>query len=651
MMSEIKKINSGETTVSNDFLKLAEKEPEKNFSAGKKIGIIIVFVLFLIFLSVFAVVLPALQIRKDVLRLEEVAKDIPQAIREQDLNLAMEKISSVKISLTDLRGSYSRLSWLKFFPLVNSYYRDGENFLNSAYYLVEAGEISGAAIEPYADLLGLKAKEGEKKNPPMTAEQRLEMALDTLDKLQPSMESLGEKLGQAKQEVDKVNPYRYPEVMLGKKVRENIVAYIVFVDNAAQMMKEIKPIAGYLKPLLGIPKEKRYLILFQNDAELRPTGGFITAYAVISVQNGNFRPLGSYDIYTLDARFGNRLPAPRPIKEFHKNVFNWHLRDMNLSPDFRVSMETFMENYGKVEDKAKIDGVVAVDTQVLVDILRVLGQIGVPGWGNFSANNDSRCDCPQVVYQLESLADRPTSSARAERKAVIGPLMHSLILNTMQSPRKKWPEFFNIFFKNVKEKHIIFYFFDENLQRAVEALNAAGRIKEFEGDYLHVNDANFAGAKSNLFIRESFTQEIEIAADGTVTKKLTIDYRNPAPPSNCNLEAGQLCLNGLYRDWVRIYVPEGSQLVESSGSEIPVNTYNELGKTVFEAFYGDKSPLRPQGKTQLTFTYRLPFKYDGRSPYRLLIQKQPGTYGYENTVIFNGQQQTFELDTDRELRL
>jgi len=184
----------------------------------------------------------------------------------------------------------------------------------------------------------------------------------------------------------------------------------------------------------------------------------------------------------------------------------------------------------------------------------------------------------------------------------------------------------------------------------MEALNASGRIKEYDGDYLHVNDSNFAGAKSNMFIKESFDQQIEIATDGTITKTLTIDYKNPAPPSNCNLEAGELCLNGLYRDWIRVYVPKGSELIEVKGSEIQAKTYEDLGKTVFEAFYGDQSPLRPQGKAQLIFKYKLPFKYDNSQPYKLLIQKQPGTYGYENTINFKGKQENFDLKTDKELK-
>ena len=193
------------------------------------------------------------------------------------------------------------------------------------------------------------------------------------------------------------------------------------------------------------------------------------------------------------------------------------------------------------------------------------------------------------------------------------------------------------------------YFFDEKGQKAAEDFNAAGRIKEYDGDYLHINDCNFAGAKSNMFIKENIEQKIEVGSDGTVTKTLTIDYKNPEPASDCNLEKGDLCLNGPYRNWFRIYVPQGSELIESSGSEVEMETYDGLGKTVFEGFFGDTHPLRPLGSAKVVLKYKLPFKIEDE--YRLFIQKQPGTDGYQYSLEFEDQTEEFELTTDKEIRL
>ncbi len=652
-MKDLPKINLESGNIS-----LPEKKRARKFNK-KRWGIIGGVLFCLALFLVFFLVLPLLQIKKQAGVLVKEAKGIYESLQAQNLNQAIQKVSSTQTEFAKLNSPYQQMSWLRVVPYVGGFYRDGQRLLTSGKYLLESADLAVESLKPYADLLGLEGVEEENSSggelkldgKEMTAEERLISVLDTLDKIQPNLDKIGEKLDLAQAEIDKIDTSRYPQSLFGKEVRGKVVSLVGTIDGTTQTVKEIKPLISYLKPILGVDRPKNYLLLFQNDAELRPTGGFLTAYAILSVDKGRFSTSNSHDIYTLDERFGNRLKAPEPILNYHKNVFNWHLRDMNLSPDFKVSMDTFLENYGKIEDPSKIDGVIAVDTKVLVDLLKVLGPIGVGGFGNFSAETDKRCDCPQVFYELELHADKPVTGLKQERKAIIGPLMHSILLNALGSPRKQWPLFMNVIFNNITEKHLLVYFLDENIQKTIEALNASGRIKEYDGDYLHVNDCNFAGAKSNMFIKESFEQQIEVQGDGTVIKTLTIDYKNPAPPSNCNLEAGELCLNGLYRDWVRVYVPKGSELIEVKGSEVSSKTYEDLGKTVFEAFYGDESPLRPEGKAQLVFKYKLPFKYDKSQPYKILIQKQPGTYGYENTIIFNGKTETFELKSDKELKL
>ncbi|TSC53984.1 MAG: Uncharacterized protein LiPW16_203, partial [Microgenomates group bacterium LiPW_16] len=181
-----------------------------------------------------------------------------------------------------------------------------------------------------------------------------------------------------------------------------------------------------------------------------------------------------------------------------------------------------------------------------------------------------------------------------------------------------------------------------------EAFNMAGRIKDYGGDYLHVNDSNLGGAKSNMFVQHFVKQEYEIKDDGSILKTVTIDYKNPNPGSpGCNLELGGLCLNGPMPNWLRIYVPKGSELIEFKGSEDPTTTSEAYGKTVFEGFL----TVKPLGTAQVVVKYKLPFKVGREKDYSLLIQKQPGTEGHEYTILVNGRQiDKFPLKTDRELK-
>src|SRR6185503_5714547 len=119
-----------------------------------------------------------------------------------------------------------------------------------------------------------------------------------------------------------------------------------------------------------------------------------------------------------------------------------------------------------------------------------------------------------------------------------------------------------------QEKHILFSLDNQDAQSGIDALNWGGRIKSVEGDYLHINDANFGGAKSNMFIKENLTVKYNVIGNGEIEKTVTVDYRNPEKYSDCNLERGGLCLNAILRNFQRIYVPKGSTLVTSKGSEV-----------------------------------------------------------------------------------
>jgi len=586
---------------------LASEEPEaKKFRFSPKAKIVIGITFFLLLFLILFGVLPGAKTLANAKKTYQQSQQLYQAFQSQDLKAIKENIQRTKESLVSTKKQFNRLGWVKFIPFLGGYYRDADHVLKASSFGLEAGEILVKAIEPYADILGFKSGKGFSGQ---TAEERVVFVVQTLEKISPQLDEISKKINNLRVEINSINPRRYPQQFRGLALREKIIDLQEKVDQLDQAVSSAKPALAILPQLLGEPEEKRYLLLFQNDAELRPTGGFMTAYAILKVHHGKITPLKSEDIYTLDARFHKRLPAPEPIKKYLPLVYYWHLRDMNLSPDFKVSMDNFTRYYQEEE----IDGVIALDTKVPVELLKILGPVGVGGWGEFSANEDPRCHCPQVIYALELLADKPVGELRTGRKAVLGPLMHSILLNIMGSPRKMWPEFFNVMVNSLREKHLLLYFFDEKAQKAAEDFNAAGRIREYQGDYLHINDCNFAGAKSNMFIKEHVNQKIEIAADGTVTKTLTIDYKNPAPPSNCDLEKGELCLNGPYRNWFRIYVPRGSRLIEASGSEVEMKTTEDLGKTVFEGFFGDN--------------------------------------GYQYRIELNNQIKEFELKTDEEIKL
>ena len=601
-----------------------------------------------------AIVLPGRKIMTSVRKLEASGRAVVPHLQNQDLAATKDQLNVVKSDLASLRRDFGGLSWLQIVPLARNYYLDGTASLAAAQELISAGELGIEAIAPYADLLGLKGLEGGGDGG-KTAQDRINFIVNTIDKLQPKLSEIGGKLAAAQQDLARIDPLRYPQKIGQIEVRSQLTSGLNLVDQVATLVNDARPLLQSAPYILGIESPRKYLVLFQNDAEIRATGGFLTGYAIIEVNKGKINTVLSDDIYKLDEKFTKRIPAPEPIKKHHPNVPYWYLRDQNLSPDFKASMETFMPNYA-LTGSPKVDGVIAVDTQMLVELLKVTGRIGVPGYGNFSADEDPRCNCPQVFYELQLLAGGEESvvwdsvsgkiikapANYGNRKAFLGPLMYSVLANTLAQPKSKVPQLVDSVFRAIAAKHVLLYFFDDTAQSGVESFNLAGRVRDSQADYLMVVDTNFSGAKTNIWVTYKADQKIEVSGDGSVIKTLALTYSNPQTTAVKITEARNL--NGLFRDWHRVYVPQGSELIEATGYETGQAVSSDLGKTVFEGFF----TLAPGNTKPIVIKYKLPTKL--KSPYKLLIQKQGGSKIFPYTISVNGKSKPeVLLDSDKDL--
>ncbi len=636
------------------------QEPVKNFEMSKQgkppmnpkykkifmgIGI------FLIVLFV-AILIPGFFLFQSGKRLAASSNKLVDAGKAGDFATMKSELPNVKKSLSSFRASYTFISWTKFVPFMGGYVSDLGHGIKSAEAGLDAFDILLTASEPYVNILGLAGASdggGEK-----TTQERIDFMIKAIPDILPKIDELGSKVQIVQTQFSMINPDRYPENYKGTEVRSKIISLQDILAQASTFVVNGKPVLEATPYLLGMDSPRTYLVLFQNDKELRPTGGFMTAYTIMKVDKAKFEPVNSDDIYNLDAKYKPSIPAPDPIVKYIKGPYvlskNLRLRDMNWSPDFVGSMEGVTQAVNEVGVK-DFDGIIAVDTQLLVNLLNVIGPIGVPGFGNFSTETSAECNCPQVIHELESFADiegpiiwdpltgkiiqRPPNSDN--RKKIIGPLMNSILANALGQPKEKLPDLFGAGFTSIMEKHVLFYIYDDNTQNALSDFGLSGKIVDYEGDYLHINDANLGGRKSNLYVTQEVLQEIEVKRDGTVEKTVTITYKNP--------EKHDGWLNSVLPNWVRVYVPKGSQLIASEGLEDKSEPYDDLNKTVFSGLF----QLRPEGVSKVTFKYTLPQKVS--KEYKLLIQKQPGTDAPLYTVILGRHEEEFLLKVDKELKI
>lgn len=620
----------------------------------KKIALFVFVFIAIVAALVVVVSIPVYGVYKEGKILAEKGQNLKASVATNDISVVKAQLQSFETELAVFQKKYQTIAFLKPIPVLGAYVRDGENGIQAGVYGINAGKIMLETVEPYADIIGFKgAASKTATSGAENANNRLEFLINTIKSVTPKIDEISKNAALAEKSLEQIDPTKYPTEFRGIKVREQLTKLLEMAKEGTSLLAQSKPIVEQAPYLLGVDEPRRYLLIFQNDSELRPTGGFLSAYSVIDINKGKFRSVSSNDIYGLDDKYKPSIQAPQIFPDYLAGIYvannKFRLRDMNWSPDFKTSMEMFLPEAAKA-GLTGFDGVIMVDTKVLRNILLVIGRVGVPGFGNFGTQNDPRCSCPEFIYVLQDYTsvEGPVVWSQNEpgkivfapanygknRKDILGVLMNSVLSNTLGQSKEKLPALFQAAWDSVAAKDVQMYMFNKDAQAAIESFNLGGRVQDFEGDYLNVNNANLGGRKSNLYVSYETAQTFKRNSDGTVEKKVEITYKNPQKYDGW--------LNSVLPTWTRVYVPKGSTLIKAEGFETPGETTEDLGKTVFSGGF----KLRPEGLKKITLTYKLPGKYG--SSMNLLMQKQPGVEGLY-TISANGQREEFNLLADKKM--
>jgi len=589
---------------------------------------------------ILAIYLPLRGIYTSLRQIQVAGGAMNESFKNEDLDSIKTNLQTIQSSARNMELSLNFLFWARIIPWVGDYYADARHFSKAANHELDAIGKVVDIMEPQKAELGFNGH-------PTPGQDRVVQAVKVLNVVMPRLDEIEPDLKAAAKEVESIKVEKYPETIGGRALRSRVEIAKNLIVGADYAVTKARPALEAAPGALGVPTAKNYLIIFQNDKELRATGGFMTAYAFMKLDQGRLSSSTSDDIYRLDEKLLEicksvicPLTPPAPLVKYlpeadGKPRTAWSMRDSNLSPDVPTSMKTFEKMYSYIGGES-FDGIILIDTHVVEELIKITGPIDIFGT-SYSAATDPRCNCPNVVYELENYA-QIIERGEQDRKAILGTLMQQILARSLGASTEKLPEFINAGVELANGKHIIFYMHDPQLQASLSQLHWTGEIQqEVVGDYLMINDSNFAGGKSNLYVQQEVNLDID---SNKKTSKLTLKYSNPQVYSTW--------LNGINRDYIRVYVPEGSKLLSSKGSQVAVSTIeSELGKTVFEGFI----QVRPQNSVTVEMNYQLPENYEKDGKYPLLIQKQPGKPAFKYTINVNGKTQNVDLVNDIQISL
>lgn len=439
------------------------------------------------------------------------------------------------------------------------------------------------------------------------------------------------------------------------------------IDNL-QKMNELGTAA---QEIFGGNGFRRYLIIFQNPYELRPTGGFMGSFALLDVDNGKIvsfglPPGGSYDV---QGQLDQYVTPPTPLSLVNNR---WEFQDANWFPDFPTSAKNILWFY-RHSRQITADGVIAVNATVLQQLLSLTGPIT-------DENQHVTLSAATAVSTIQQIVENGPDKASHKPKQILTDLAPQFLDYFQHLSISEIVPLLQNAQMALNQKEIQAYFTDPAAEQTMQSFGWSGALSATtpSQDYLMVVDTNIGGQKSDAKIKENISQQALINDDGSIIDNVVITRTHTG-------EADDPMYGATSTDYIRVYVPEGSTLLKASGFTWPdensfqapepwdkpdallsstvhevaidnasgTNVTNEFGKTAF----GNWISTPPNSTSKVSFTYRLPFKLEPQNntsntlidwgknliganslplePYQLLVQKQSGTRSqFSSQVIF-----------------
>ncbi|CAN5776963.1 hypothetical protein BH23CHL7_BH23CHL7_06370 [soil metagenome] len=379
-----------------------------------------------------------------------------------------------------------------------------------------------------------------------------------------------------------------------------------------------------LPTILGWEEPKRYLFLAQNPAELRPTGGFIGTYGIVGFNKGEITERGFHDVYNLDGQEGMPyVEPPAPLRDHLLGPYSWELADANWYPDFPMSAQQALRLYVLESGDSDIDGVIAVTTLTMDDLLEVTGPVEVPEY-------DEVVRAGETTFKgLRHTRQSPEPGVN--RKTFLDIFAGHFFERLLSMPPRQWPALLEKAASMGAERKVMVWLADPEVQAVIAEWGWDGRVRQDPGDYLYVVDSNVAPAtKLNLAVTRSLTARVQLDQFGNAEWDLEVGWTNVVRQRTGELYEWLLQYQNrdTYGNFVRVLTPERSRILQVSGGSFvrltgPALEEVEAGRRVYGNYV-----MVPPGSTKVRYRWSSPYAadigVDGSGEYHLVIQKQPG---------------------------
>lgn len=281
-----------------------------------------------------------------------------------------------------------------------------------------------------------------------------------------------------------------------------------------------------LPTMLGSGEPRNYLVLVQNNAEVRATGGLPGALATLRTDDGAIS-LTAQSSGSSMGKFDPPVDVDPAQGQIYTDRLGSYIGDVNLTPDFPTVARSAKAMWEK-RHGTKIDGVIALDPVVLAHILDASGPMPAPA----SPGADG---LPQmltgsnVVKTL--LSDVYTNIESNELQDAYFASVSQVIFKGLASGRVPGQRLIEALGRSVAEDRLLIWSSNKEEQRFLGTTTLGGAISgpNAAGTSFGVYFNDGTGAKMDYYVKRVVDLAAMCEVGGFSEAKLRVTLTNGAP--------------------------------------------------------------------------------------------------------------------------
>jgi nucleoside-diphosphate-sugar epimerase len=557
------------------------------------------FITILLMALTYFVIYPIVGTLIGLLLINSSVKNLSTSILDMDRTESSQEIESLERNISRVGQSVDQMYWIFQVLGKNELYDNTTQLVLGAQYTVQGARQLVDAVYPLTQYMQdfEPAIDFQTSTPTTTREYR--SYLEEIEKNTYKLEEADYRISLASEIITNLNTTVFP-----KALQDKIIEFKEIISQIEEGTESFKAVNSFLPDLLGVDERKRYLILFQNEGEIRSTGGWLTSYGIVGVEGGQIRELFVDDIYNADGTLkvqNKRFTPPRSMSNALE-LTNWPFSLVNWHPDLSDTLteaEPFIYELGK---GSSLEGLITIDVSFVEELLERWGGIEVPGETELITSENLNSKIFQMHEEFVPGSSQKTTFLANLANEIVKKLLSMNVADLMGIA--------DIFEKTLNEKHLQATFKNKDAYNFFSSRDWANSMSNEYNDAPISIDWNWGGNKANLYLDKNYSLTINVKDEDTVDFIYSITVENSSTEN--------VYPEGDYINYQRIYIPPQAKILRISGiEENDYSVYRESGFKVIGGWFN--TPI--ESINTLDVSYRIE-REDGDSNFPIVIQEQ-----------------------------